>query len=67
MGYDARLVDGSDHAPGTVQRISEQGMEIAGNGGAVRVARVNGALGKLAAAEYAAANGIVVGTSLVGA
>lgn len=60
--YDARLVEGSDSAPGTVQQVSEQGIEIAGVGGAVRVARVKGAGAKVASAEYAAANDIVVGT-----
>ncbi len=60
--YDARLAEGSGAAPGTVTRIADEGMEIAGNGGAVRVARLKGVGAKQAAAEYAAANGIVVGT-----
>lgn len=60
--YDARLAEGSGAVPGTVTRLADEGMEIAGNGGTVRVARLKGAGAKQAAAEYAAANGIVVGT-----
>ena len=59
--YDSARVDGSG-APGEILAMSAAGMTVAAGGGAVLVKRVRAAGGqKIAAAEFAAASGIVIG------
>jgi methionyl-tRNA formyltransferase len=59
--YDAARVDGSGK-PGAVLAISDAGITIAGNGGAILAKRVKAPDGKkIAAAEWAKSAGIAVG------
>jgi methionyl-tRNA formyltransferase len=59
--FDSAKVAG-DGAPGRVLAVSEQGMTIAAQGGAILAKRVRGADGKkVAAAEWAKAAGVVAG------
>jgi methionyl-tRNA formyltransferase len=62
--FDARRAEGSG-APGTVTAIDDKGVTIAGNGGAIRAARLRADKGeKLAGQAFAAANGLKVGSKL---
>ena len=64
--FDSTMVDG-EGAPGEVLDISDDGMTIAADGGAVRVGRVRAPKEKkVAASEYAQAAGLSAGTKLGG-
>ncbi len=65
--YDCRMVAGGTHQPGVVEAISADGMTIGAVGGAVRARRVRFGSQKVAAEEFAAANGIRIGTSFTSA
>lgn len=61
--YDSRKADGSGE-PGTVLSIDAGGMLVAAGDGAIRVMKLRTDAGKLAAAEYASAAGLAVGSKL---
>jgi methionyl-tRNA formyltransferase len=62
--FDSTMVDGSG-APGEVLDISDEGMTIAGNGGAIRIGRVRAPEEKkISASEYAKSSGLNAGTKL---
>ncbi len=61
--YDSRKADGSGE-PGTVLSIDAGGMLVAAGDGAIRVMKLRADAGKLAAAEYASAAGLAVGSKL---
>ncbi len=62
--YDSQKTEG-EGAPGTVVAISEEGVEVQGNGGRILMKRARPAGGdKQPAAEWAAAAGISVGDTL---
>jgi len=64
--FDARKVTGSGK-PGEILKLDADGMTIAAAGGAVLAKRVRGADGKkVAAAEWAAANGVKAGDTFAG-
>jgi|SRR5579862_2913212 len=56
--YDCRALAGGTHQPGVVEEISADGMIVGSVGGAIRVRRVRIGGQKIAAAEFAAGNGI---------
>lgn len=60
--YDCRALIGGTHRAGVVEDISADGMVIGAVGGVIRAKRVRGGGQKVAAAEFAASNGIQFGT-----
>ncbi len=62
--YDARRDGPVSQAPGVVAAIDDQGVVIGAEGGSVRVGRMRGAGGKVAAQEAAAELGLKVGEPL---
>ena len=64
--FDSVLEMGdSDAAPGTINRLSDDGFSVASPGGQILVQRVRPAgSGKVAAAEFASTNGLSVGDRL---
>jgi len=61
--FDSRKSDAKG-APGSVLKVDEAGIEVATADGAVRIMKLRADAGKLAAAEYAAATGLEVGSIL---
>ena len=63
--FDAARVDGPDAEPGVIAAIDDDGISVGADGGRILVGRVRPDGGaKIAAAEFAAANDIAVGTRL---
>lgn len=62
--YDAGVIVGGSHVPGSVEDVSDEGMVIGADGGAVRVKRVRWGDKKIAAGEFAAQAGVGPGTGL---
>ena len=61
--FDSGLVTGSGN-PGEILVSDENGFEVATGDGAIRITRVRAQAGKVAAAEFAAENGLKVGDVL---
>jgi methionyl-tRNA formyltransferase len=61
--YDTRRAEGT-HAPGVIADVSEEGILIGARGGALRVKRVRLGKEKIAAAVFAATQGLSAGSSL---
>ncbi len=62
--FDSRKTGETGGAPGEVVAAGDDGIVIACDGGQVRVARIRPDGGKkVAAGEYAAESGLVIGTS----
>ena len=61
--FDSRKVEGSG-AAGSVLAVDDAGIKVATGDGAVLIMKVRADAGKLAAAEYAAAVGLSVGSTL---
>ena len=61
--FDSRIADGSGPA-GSVLAVDDAGVLVATADGAIRVMKVRADAGKLAAAEYASAAGLEVGSTL---
>ena len=61
--YDTRRAEGA-HAPGVIADVSEEGILIGARGGALRVKRVRLGKEKVAAAVFAATQGLSPGSSL---
>ena len=62
--YGAGRTDGpadESSAPGTIEKIDEQGIQVAMQGGALRIGKVRSDTGKMAGSEYAAEKGLKVG------
>jgi hypothetical protein len=59
--YDTRRLDRSDLLPGIVGEISDAGLVVGANGGAVRIGRMRAEAGKVAAREAADQLGLSVG------
>lgn len=63
--YDAARLAEAEGAPGEVVSVSDQGVVVAGRGGALRLGRVRASDGaKIAAADFAAAKGLAPGARL---
>jgi methionyl-tRNA formyltransferase len=61
--FDSRKSDGKG-APGSVLQVDDSGFEVATADGAIRIIKLRADAGKVAAAEYAAAAGLEVGSTL---
>jgi len=61
--FDSRIADGSGPA-GSVLAVDDAGVLVATAEGAIRIMKVRADAGKLAAAEYASAAGLEVGSTL---
>jgi methionyl-tRNA formyltransferase len=61
--FDSRKAEGKG-APGSVLAVDEAGILVATADGAIRISKVRADAGKLAAAEYASAAGLDVGSML---
>jgi methionyl-tRNA formyltransferase len=61
--FDSRIADGSGTA-GSVLAVDEAGVLVATADGAIRLMKVRADAGKLAAAEFASAAGLEVGSTL---
>ena len=61
--FDSRVADGNG-AAGSVLAVDDAGVLVATADGAIRLMKVRAAAGKVAAAEYASAAGLEVGSSL---
>ena len=61
--FDSCKTDASG-TPGSVLALDDEGIEVAADGGAIRIMKVRADAGKVAAAEYANAAGIEVGATL---
>ncbi len=62
--FDCRMVSGGSHSPGVVAEVTDSGLLIGANGGAIRARKLRATAGKLPAAEVAAGLGIQAGSSL---
>jgi methionyl-tRNA formyltransferase len=61
--FDSRIADGSGPA-GSVLAVDDAGVLVATADGAIRIMKVRADAGKLAAAEYASAAGLEIGSTL---
>ncbi len=62
--YECRAARGAVARPGIVEEVSPDGLLIGATGGAIRAQKVRSGVRKVAAAEFAAATGVRVGTQL---